>query len=289
MLQQTQVATVVDYFNNFIISFPTIAVLANADEEEVLTSWAGLGYYSRARNLHKSAKIILSEYQGIFPTDYSQLIGLPGVGESTVLGLGKDYISGEYTDVPLVFANSALSRSDVVAAKASVSVDTANFDNSGNIGNITITSAGANYKADDILTIDPSAIAKVDAADSDTSPTLSMVYLNQTEVESYAQKRFFVAEADYPTVVTALGRVGGFFQNDAGGTNLIYISKDDDNFAFTYFVADTEGEDLTTSDTISGVAITSVDVYSPPGSVKPQYRFEDDQIDLDGQVVEKQI
>ena len=68
MLQQTQVATVIDYFNNFIISFPTVVELANADEEEVLTSWAGLGYYSRARNLHKSAKIILSEYQGIFPT-----------------------------------------------------------------------------------------------------------------------------------------------------------------------------------------------------------------------------
>ena len=83
MLQQTQVNTVIDYFNNFIINFPSVVELANADEEEVLTSWAGLGYYSRARNLHKSAKIILSEYQGIFPTSYSELITLPGVGEST--------------------------------------------------------------------------------------------------------------------------------------------------------------------------------------------------------------
>ena len=83
MLQQTQVATVVDYFNNFIINFPTLADLANADEEEVLTSWAGLGYYSRARNLHKSAKIILSEYQSVFPNSYSELIALPGIGEST--------------------------------------------------------------------------------------------------------------------------------------------------------------------------------------------------------------
>ena len=66
MLQQTQVATVVDYFNNFVVNFPTVVALANADEEKVLASWAGLGYYSRARNLHKSAKIILSEYQGIF-------------------------------------------------------------------------------------------------------------------------------------------------------------------------------------------------------------------------------
>ena len=72
MLQQTQVATVIDYFNNFVVNFPTVVALANADEEEVLASWAGLGYYSRARNLHKSAKIVLSEYQGIFPTSYSE-------------------------------------------------------------------------------------------------------------------------------------------------------------------------------------------------------------------------
>ena len=83
MLQQTQVATVVDYFNNFVVNFPTVVALANADEEEVLASWAGLGYYSRARNLHKSAKIVLSKYRGIFPTSHSELISLPGVGEST--------------------------------------------------------------------------------------------------------------------------------------------------------------------------------------------------------------
>ena len=83
MLQQTQVATVVDYFINFITNFPTLVELANADEEDVLASWAGLGYYSRARNLHKSAKIVLSEYRGIFPTSYSELISLPGIGRST--------------------------------------------------------------------------------------------------------------------------------------------------------------------------------------------------------------
>ena len=83
MLQQTQVTTVVDYFNNFIVNFPTLTDLANADEEEVLASWAGLGYYSRARNLHKSAKIILSEYRGVVPNSYSELMALPGIGEST--------------------------------------------------------------------------------------------------------------------------------------------------------------------------------------------------------------
>jgi len=83
MLQQTQVATVVDYFNKFVANFPTLDALANADEDEVLTNWAGLGYYSRARNLHKSAKIILSEHQGVFPTRHYELTALPGIGEST--------------------------------------------------------------------------------------------------------------------------------------------------------------------------------------------------------------
>ena len=56
MLQQTQVATVIGYFNNFIASFPDIASLAKADEDKVMAAWAGLGYYNRARNLHKTAK-----------------------------------------------------------------------------------------------------------------------------------------------------------------------------------------------------------------------------------------
>ena len=83
MLQQTQVTTVVDSFNNFIINFPTLTELANADEGEVFANWAGLGYYSCARNLHKCARIILSESRGIFPTSHSELIKLPGIGEST--------------------------------------------------------------------------------------------------------------------------------------------------------------------------------------------------------------
>ena len=83
MLQQTQVSTVIGYFDKFIVSFPNIEALANAKEDDVLASWAGLGYYSRARNLHKSAKIILSKHKGVFPSDYSDVVDLPGVGEST--------------------------------------------------------------------------------------------------------------------------------------------------------------------------------------------------------------
>ncbi len=83
MLQQTQVKTVVDYFNSFIKKFPDITSLANASEDDVMAAWAGLGYYSRARNLHKTAQIISSLYSGIFPKTYLEIMALPGVGRST--------------------------------------------------------------------------------------------------------------------------------------------------------------------------------------------------------------
>ena len=83
MLQQTQVATVIPYYQRFMTSFPTITSLANADEDQVLHHWTGLGYYARARNLHKAAKLIASEHQGLFPEDIEQVIALPGIGRST--------------------------------------------------------------------------------------------------------------------------------------------------------------------------------------------------------------
>lgn len=91
MLQQTQVNTVIAYFLNFIQHFPTIKDLANANSDSVMRQWAGLGYYARARNLHKTAQIIHNEYQGIFPQDFQQVIDLPGIGQSTagaILSLG---------------------------------------------------------------------------------------------------------------------------------------------------------------------------------------------------------
>jgi len=91
MLQQTQVATVISYFNTFIAQFPTLRKLADADIDEVLALWAGLGYYSRARNLHKSAQIILAKFDGDFPLVFTDVLSLPGVGESTagaILSLG---------------------------------------------------------------------------------------------------------------------------------------------------------------------------------------------------------
>jgi len=83
MLQQTQVATVIPYFENFIRHFPTLKKLAQAHEDDVLHCWSGLGYYSRARNLLKAAKIIAQNYQYQFPDDLEKLISLPGIGRST--------------------------------------------------------------------------------------------------------------------------------------------------------------------------------------------------------------
>lgn len=83
MLQQTQVNTVIDYFNRFMLRFPDISKLANATEDEVLHYWTGLGYYTRARNLHRTAKIIHTEFNDQFPEDCTALEKLPGIGRST--------------------------------------------------------------------------------------------------------------------------------------------------------------------------------------------------------------
>ncbi len=83
MLQQTQVSTVIPYFERFMQRLPDLASLAKAQEDEVLHLWTGLGYYSRARNLHRSAKMIVQEWQGIFPDDLEKLQSLPGIGRST--------------------------------------------------------------------------------------------------------------------------------------------------------------------------------------------------------------
>lgn len=83
MLQQTQVATAIPYFVRFIQDFPTLKDLAEADLDQVLNHWAGLGYYARARNLHKTAIIIMRDHQGDFPQHPKHIMALPGIGRST--------------------------------------------------------------------------------------------------------------------------------------------------------------------------------------------------------------
>lgn len=87
MLQQTQVVTVTTYFERFIKRFPTVSDLAQASEDEVMALWAGLGYYSRARNLHKAAKLLVSQYGGTFPKTRQEWEALPGIGRSTAAAI----------------------------------------------------------------------------------------------------------------------------------------------------------------------------------------------------------
>lgn len=87
MLQQTQVKTVIPYFTQFIARFPDVHRLSHASEDEILALWSGLGYYSRARNLHRAAKIISHTFHGHFPQDVATLMTLPGVGASTAAAI----------------------------------------------------------------------------------------------------------------------------------------------------------------------------------------------------------
>jgi A/G-specific adenine glycosylase len=96
MLQQTQVATAIPYYERFMERFPTLASLAQTPNDEVLHYWTGLGYYARARNLHKAAKIIVEQFGGQFPEQFEDIVQLPGIGRSTAgaisaIALAKHY------------------------------------------------------------------------------------------------------------------------------------------------------------------------------------------------------
>jgi len=95
MLQQTQVKTVIPYYVRWMDRFPTVQALANSSEEDILKAWEGLGYYSRARNIYKTAKIIITEFNGVFPNNCQDLERLPGIGKYTSraiasIAFGKD-------------------------------------------------------------------------------------------------------------------------------------------------------------------------------------------------------
>ena len=87
MLQQTQVTTVIPYYDNFMARFPRLEILANASQDEVLHLWTGLGYYARARNLHKTAQQVVADYNGVMPLTQAELETLPGIGRSTAAAI----------------------------------------------------------------------------------------------------------------------------------------------------------------------------------------------------------
>lgn len=87
MLQQTQVTAVIPYYQKFLSSFPTVFDLAKASSEQVMSHWSGLGYYTRARNLHACAKRVVAEYNGVFPHQPELLADLPGIGRSTAAAI----------------------------------------------------------------------------------------------------------------------------------------------------------------------------------------------------------
>lgn len=89
ILQQTRVAQGLPYYEKFVKTFPDVFSLANAKEQEVLRLWQGLGYYSRARNLHRCAKTVVLEHKGIFPDNYTALLRLPGVGNYTAAAIAS--------------------------------------------------------------------------------------------------------------------------------------------------------------------------------------------------------
>ncbi|MBJ7537831.1 A/G-specific adenine glycosylase [Marinomonas transparens] len=93
MLQQTQVTTVIPYYHKFMSSFPNVEALADAEQDEVLAHWSGLGYYARARNMHKAAKMLVDEFDSEFPQSVEGVCELPGIGRSTaaaILSISRD-------------------------------------------------------------------------------------------------------------------------------------------------------------------------------------------------------
>src|SRR5262245_19925448 len=103
MLQQTQVATVIPYWERFLERFPGVATLGAAEEREVLRLWEGLGYYRRARQLHAAAKQIAQEHRGRFPTSYEAVRSLPGIGRYTA---GAIHSIGLDQRLPILEANT---------------------------------------------------------------------------------------------------------------------------------------------------------------------------------------
>jgi A/G-specific adenine glycosylase len=95
VFQQTRIAQGLNHYNNFIKRFPDVQTLANAEENEVLLYWKGLGYYSRAINIHKAAQQIINDYNGVFPAEYDEILKLKGVGKYTAAAVSSICFNGK--------------------------------------------------------------------------------------------------------------------------------------------------------------------------------------------------
>ena len=96
MLQQTQVTAVIGYYAKFMLRFPSIEKLANATQEQVLQHWSGLGYYSRARNMHNAAQKIVDDFNGVFPQRFDDILSLPGIGRTTAAAISTFSLSSPH-------------------------------------------------------------------------------------------------------------------------------------------------------------------------------------------------
>ena len=122
MLQQTRVDQALPYFERFIARFPTVRVLAETPLDDVLHAWEGLGYYSRARNLHRTARIVADAHQGVFPASYDALRSLPGIGPYSAAAIASQAFGLEYAAVDgnVIRVLTRLSAEEGLPAKAAV-------------------------------------------------------------------------------------------------------------------------------------------------------------------------
>jgi len=120
MLQQTQMETVLPYFDRWMKAFPTLKSLADSDEKKVLKTWEGLGYYSRARNIHASAKEIVSKHSGNFPSDFDTILSLKGIGRYTAGAIASIAFNQEK---PIVDGNVLRVLSRIYAIKKPIDVE----------------------------------------------------------------------------------------------------------------------------------------------------------------------
>ena len=129
MLQQTQVTTVWPYYNKWMDRFPTVQALAEANQDEVLKSWEGMGYYSRARNLHAAARRVVDEYAGVLPASSSELIKLPGIGPYTAASIASlafdEVVSLVDGNVLRVYARLMCFDEDISRARSKTTIKTA--------------------------------------------------------------------------------------------------------------------------------------------------------------------